>query len=203
MRVVGVAALVAAGVAASGFAIQWAALPDAGQGDVVAARASLWLGRYRETASVLEVDGGRLRGVCYHGWIVGRRDRKHRGTLLRLSDGVTLRALPPHTLLFSGTGLFNGTGLFSGTGPKRPVALLYAAGCTKLLSDHLATLAEFSGHRRARRAVLAGVPVYAVDFPHLTLYVDRTSGKPIGVNAFDIKGRFRFVRVTRTAGRTL
>lgn len=191
MRVVGVAALVAAGVAASGFAIQWAALPSAGKGDVVAARASLWLGRYRETASVLEIDGRRLHGVCYHGWIVGRRDRKHRGTLLRLSDGVVVRALPPHTLLFTGIE------------PKRPVALLYAAGCTKLLSDHLATLAEFSGHRRARRAVLAGVPVYAVDFPHLTLYVDRTSGKPVGLNAFDIKGRFRFVRVTSTAGRTL
>jgi hypothetical protein len=184
MRVVGLAALVAAGVAASGFAIQWAALPDAGKGDVVAARAVVWLGRYRETASRLVVDGRTLRGLCYHGWIRGRR-----GTFLRLSDGASVSDLPPHTLRFRGGR------------PTRPIALLDAAGCTKVLADRLATFAEFHGHTRARHATIDGAGAWAVDFPHLTLYVDRANGRPLGVTSFDIRGRFRFVRITpRTAG---
>ena len=96
--------------------------------------------------------------------------------------------MPPHTLLFTGAK------------PKRPVAVLLAAGCTRVLADRLAELAQFAGDVRARRPTLDGVPVLAVDFPHLTLYVARRTGIPIGVNTFRIDGRFRFVHPTPAAG---
>lgn len=188
MRVVGLAALVAAGVAACAFAVQWAALPDAGNGNVAAARAAVWLGRYRETRAELTLGGRRLGATCYHGWIDGRRGRDRRGTALLLSNGDAIRALPPHSLLFTGIK------------PARPVAALEAAGCTKVLGDRLAELAQFAGTVRARRTRFDGTPALAVAFPHLTLYVARRTDIPVGVDTFRIAGRFRFVRPSPRAG---
>lgn len=181
MRVAGVAATIATVVVVSGFAIQWAALPDAGRGNAISARAALWLTRYRYVDGTLRLGGRTLHTTCFHGWIEGRHGRPTRGTLLRLGTGEVVRDLPPHTILFSGPRL------------RRPVAALESAGCTKVLGDRLAGLAEFGRHVRARRATLGDGPALAIDWPRVTLYVEPGTDVPIGVNAFGIHGRFRLV----------
>jgi hypothetical protein len=181
VRVVGVAVVIAVGVAAGGFALQRLGLPRAGRGDVVAARATVWLGRYREASSTLLIGGRRVHATCVHGWIDGLRGRDTRGTLLRLATGGTIRDLPPHTLVIRGMPV------------RRPVALLQAAGCTKVLADRLATLAQFDGGIRATRIDLDGVRALVVRFPRLTLYVDRGTGRPIGVTNPWLRGTFRLI----------
>jgi|SRR5689334_6396907 hypothetical protein len=181
LRAVALAALVAAGVGAGGFGIQWLALPRAATGDVVAARASKWLGRYREVSSVMVVGRQRVDATCFHGWIDGPRGRDRRGTLLLFTDGASIRDIPPHTLIVRGRL------------PRRPVALLQAAGCTVVLGNRLAELAQFDGGVRADPVHVAGDAALAVHFPRLTLYVDRHSDLPIGVSNPWSHGRFRLV----------
>jgi hypothetical protein len=188
VRVVGVAVVVAVGIAAGGFALQWLGLPHAGRGDVVAARATVWLGRYREASSNLLIDDRRVHATCVRGWIDDGRGRDRRGTLLRLATGGTIRDLPPHTLIVRGVPI------------RRPVALLQAAGCTKVLADRLASLAQFDGGVKALRVRLDGDRAYAVRFPRLTLYVDRSTGRPIGVTNPWLRGTFRLLPLLRLRG---
>jgi hypothetical protein len=185
MRVVGVAAFIASGVMAGGFLVQWLGLPRAGRGDVVAARASVWLSRYREASAALQIGGRRLHATCVRGWIDTPAGRDRRGTLLRLSDGGTIRDFPPHTLIMRGLPI------------RRPVALLQAAGCTRVLADRLAFLAQFDGGVRAVHVDLDGTSALAVRFPQLTLYVDRLTDRPIGVTNPWLHGTFHLVRLLR------
>jgi hypothetical protein len=170
-------------VVACGFGLQWIALPRAGRGDVVAARAAQWLDRYREARSELFVDGRTLHARCFRGWIDGPHGRDVRGTLLAVDNGWTIRDVPPHTLLQRGPLL------------AHPVATLEAAGCTRVLASRLAQLAQFDGGVSARRLRLDGRAALAVDFPHLTLYVDRRSDIPIGISADHVRSRIRLVPV--------
>lgn len=188
VRVVGVAVVIAVGVAAVGFAVQWLGLPRAGRGDVVAAHATVWLGRYREASSNLLIGGRRVHATCVHGWIDTLRGLDRRGTLLRLATGGTIRDFPPHTLIIRGMSI------------RRPVALLQAAGCTRVLGDRLATLAQFDGGVKAIRVHLDGVRAYAVRFPRLTLYVDRSTGRPIGVTNPWLRGTFRLIPLLHLRG---
>lgn len=181
MRTFGIAAAIAAGVVAGGFGLQWIGLPRAGRGDVVAARAALWLARYREASSEVTIGRRHVHATCVRRWVETRSGRLRRGTLLRLETGGTIRDVPPHTLLIDGLTT------------SRPVAMLLAAGCTKVLGDRLATLAQFDGGVRARRVYLGDVNALAVRFPYLTLYVDRASGQPIGVTNPWAQGRFHLV----------
>jgi hypothetical protein len=181
VRAVGVAAAIAVSVVAGGFGLQWIGLPRAGRGDVVAARATVWLGRYREASSNLLIGGRRVHATCVRGWIDDVRGRDRRGTLLRLADGGTIRDFPPHTMVIRGMQT------------RRPVALLQAAGCTKVLADRLAGLAQFVGGVKAVRVDLDGVRAYAVRFPRLTLYVARNSDRPIGVTNPWLHGMFRLI----------
>ena len=188
MRVVGVAVVIAVGVVAGGFGLQWLGLPRAGAGDVVAARATAWLGRYRETSSTLLIDGRRMHATCVHGWIDTLTGLDRRGTLLRLAAGGTIRDFPPHTLIIRGVPI------------RQPVALLQAAGCTKVLADRLATLSQFDGGVKAVGVRLDGVQAYAVRFPRLTLYVDRGTGRPIGVTNPWLRGTFRLIPLFHLRG---
>lgn len=180
MRVVGVATLIAVCVAGCGLALQLVALPRPGKGDVAAARALTWLSRYRESRSQVAVGGRWERGVCLHGWL-----GKRRGTLLRVSNGAVIEDLPPHTLDIDGSIV------------RRPVALLQAAGCTKVLADRLATDAEFVGGVRARPVHVNGAAAFAIHFPRLVLYVSRRSGRPLGVRTPWAHGVFRLVAAAR------
>ena len=188
LRAVGLAALVVVGIGAAGFVVQWIGLPRPGSGDVVAARASRWLGRYREVSSEMLVGRQRVGATCFHGWIDGPRGLDRRGTLLRFADGATIRDIPPHTLVIHGLL------------PRRPVALLQAAGCTAVLGRRLGQLAQFDGGVRADPVRLAGDPAFAVHFPRLTLYVDRRTDRPVAVSNPWSRGRFRLVPVPRSAG---
>jgi hypothetical protein len=181
MRVVGLAALVAAGVLACGFLAQWTALPRAAAGDVAAARAALWLSRYREVKSELAIGHRVVDATCVHGWIDGPHDLDRRGTLLSLGDGATIRDLPPHTLLFHRVS------------PGHAVALLETAGCTKVLAARLAELAQFDGGIQAHRLMFDGQPALAVRFPHLTLYVNRRTDLPLAVRSGRLHSRLRLV----------
>lgn len=183
MRILGVAAAIAAGVVAGGFGLQWIGLPRAGRGDVVAARASVWLHRYREASSELRIDGRRVHATCVRRWVDTPSGVERRGTLLRLATGGTIRAVPPRTLIIRGLTT------------RRPVATLLAAGCTTVLGDRLASLAQFDGGVRAARMHLGDVSALVVRFPYLTLYVDRSSGRPIGVSNPWTQGRFRLIPV--------
>jgi hypothetical protein len=188
VRVVGVAAVMAVGVVVGGFALQWLGLPRAGGGDVVAARATLWLGRYRETSSNLLIGDRHVHATCVRGWIDDLRGRDRRGTLLRLATGGTIRDFPPHTLVVRGVPV------------RQPVALLQAAGCTKVLADRLATLSQFDGGVRATRIDLNGVRALVVRFPRLTLYVNRSTGRPIGVSNPWLHGTFRLIPLLHPRG---
>jgi hypothetical protein len=188
LRAVALAALVTAGVGAGGFGIQYLALPHAGTGDLVAARASRWLGRYREASSVVLLGRQWVDATCFHGWIDGPRGRDRRGTLLVLAGGASIRDIPPHTLIVRGRLL------------RRPVALLQAAGCTIVLANRLAELAQFVGGVRADPVHVAGDAAFAVHFPRLTLYVDRRTDRPIGVSNPWGRGRFRLVSAVGAAG---
>jgi hypothetical protein len=181
MRAVGVAALVAAGVVTGCLALLWVGMPRAGAGNVVAAQASKILSEYRETAARIWVGRGWKHATCYHGWV-----GDHRGTLLRLSNGASILDIPPHRLAVVGVLR------------PRPVAFLQAAGCTAVLANRIAGLAEFSLPVRARAARIAGVRVYVVHFPHLTLFVNRRTHVPVGVSNRWTVGTFRMVRVQRS-----
>ena len=188
MRVLGVAASIAAVVVAGGFALQWLGLPRAGPGDVVAARATLWLSRYRETSSELLIGDRHMHATCVHGWIDTPSGLDRRGTLLRLANGATIRDLPPHTLVLQGPSI------------TRPVATLEAAGCTKVLGDRLASLAQFDGGVRAQRVRVDGVSAFAVRFPRLTLYVERSTDRPIGVTSPWLRGTFHLIPLLHVHG---
>jgi hypothetical protein len=186
MRAVGVAALVAAGVVTGCLSLLWLGMPRAGTGNVVAAQASKVLSEYRETAASVWVGARRLHATCYHGWIDAPNGRDHRGTLLRLSNGASILDIPPHRLVVVGSLR------------PRPVAYLQAAGCTAVLSNRIAGLAEFSLPVRARAARIAGDRVYVVHFPHLTLFVNRRTRVPVAVSNRWTFGTFRIVRIDRS-----
>ena len=181
MRVLGVAAIIAAGVVAGAFLLQGLGLPLAGRGDVAAARASVWLDRYRESSGELTIGGRRVHATCVRGWIDAPTGADRRGTLLRLANGATIRDFPPHTLIMRGVPV------------RRPVALLQAAGCTRVLADRLAELAQFDGGVRAVGVHVDGASAIAVRFPRLTLFVDRRTDRPIGVTNPWLQGTFHLI----------
>ena len=184
MRAVGLAAIVAAGVAAGGFGLLQVALPRAGSGDVAAAKAARGLSHYHEAVGEISVGRRNVRATCYHGWIDGLGGRDRRGTLLQLSNGATIRDIPPHTLVSQGPVVTH-----------RLVALLQAAGCTKVLGDRLAELAQFDGGVGARHVHVNGDGALAIRFPRLTVLVDARTGRPLGVDEPTARGIIRLVRV--------
>jgi hypothetical protein len=74
---------------------------------------------------------------------------------------------------------------------------LQAAGCTRVLADRLAALAEFDGGVRAVRVRLDGASALAVRFPRLTLYVARRTGRPIAVSNPWLRGTFHLIPLVR------
>jgi hypothetical protein len=180
MRVVGVAALIAAGVVACGYAMQRVALPLPGRGDVLAVRATTWLLRYRSTRAEVAAGGRWLNATCWHEWL-GR----HRVTYLTLSNGTVIEDRPPRAPDVDGRQL------------RRPVALLQAAGCPRVLANRLAVDAE-SGHPAPIRLVhILGEAALAVRFPQLTVYVSKRSGRPLGVRTPWVHSVFRLVPLAR------
>ncbi len=174
-----------------GFGLQAAGLRRTPQANVVAARAATWMLRYRFATSTLHLGGRVVHGRCFHGWIEGRHDRRARGTILVLDDGASIRAIDPSTLL--------------SLGPRRllPVSALELAGCTKVLGDRVAALAEFDSQVHLRRTSILGRPVFALHFQQLTLLVSAKTDRPLGVSLGGIASAIQLSPITPVAAHAL
>jgi hypothetical protein len=148
----------AAGVAASGWALQAAALPPPTPAARVAADASVWLHEYRLVVDVFHVDHGRIKGACLRGWFRTPHHGKRRGSLLSLRSG------PRHH--------------------RRLDRLLASAGCSGKLAPRLAAAAQSGSDIDASRAYAANQPAIELKlkrFRHerLTLYVSPRTYRPL------------------------
>jgi hypothetical protein len=126
-----------------------------------------------------------------HGWIEGRYERPARGTILVLDNGASVRTIDPNTLLSQG--------------PRRllPVSALELAGCTQVLGDRIATLAQFDGNVHLRRTSLLGQPALAVHFQRLTLLVSPKTDRPLGVTLAGAASTIRLSPLTPLAALVL
>ena len=167
-----------------GFGLQAAGLRRTPQANVVASRAATWMLRYRFVTSTFHLGNRVVHGRCFHGWIEGRHERPARGTILVLDNGASVRAIDPSTLL--------------ARGPSRllPVSALELAGCTQVLGDRIAALAQFDNHVRLHRTSILGQPVFALHFKRLTLFVSAKTDRPLGVTLGDVASTIRLSRVT-------
>ncbi len=169
MRTAAVAALIAFVVAATGFSLQAAGLRRTPQANAVAARAATLLLRYRFATSTFHVAGRTVRGHCLHGWFEGLNDRPARGTILVLDNGGTVRAADSHPLRAQGWARL------------LPMPTLELAGCTQVLGDQIAALAQFDDHIGLARTAVFGRPALAGRFARLSLLVAPTTDRPLGV----------------------
>jgi len=191
VRTAAVAALIAFSVAATGFGLQAAGLRRTPHANLVAARAATVLLRYRFATSTLRLGDRVVHGRCFHGWIEGHDERPARGTILVLDNGASVRTIDPNTLIAQG--------------PRRllPVSALELAGCTQVLGDRIATLAQFDGHVRLRRTSLLGRPALALHFQRLTLLVSAKTDRPLGVTLGGVASTIRLSPLTPLAAQAL
>jgi hypothetical protein len=185
---VGMAGAVVVAVVGAGFLLQRVALKEPPHASDAALRAAAWLERYRLVDSTFSIGGGpTVHGQCLQDWIVTGGDRR-RGAVLRLDDGVTVLAVPPHTLTVSG-----------GTAAERavsPLVLLELGGCPRVLARRVQTLAQ----QRSGLALQHGSLVFDLKATHVTMALDPRSGIPtglrIGTRSISGTSQIRFARVT-------
>lgn len=166
----------AAGVAASGWALQAAALPPPTPAARVAADASAWLHAYRLSVDTFHFDHRRIGGACLRGWFGHAHGRRVRASLLSLRPGGVLRASDGRHLRIS----------FVRGHPDRllPARLAATAGCTAELAAAVAVAAQEGVHLTAERAYAANRPAVALALPRhidkaLTLYVAPRTDQPL------------------------
>jgi hypothetical protein len=191
VRTAAVAALITFSVAAMGFGLQVAGLRRSPQANIVAARAATLMLRYGFATSTLRLGDRVVHGRCVHGWIEGRYERPAHGTILVLDNGASVRTIDPNTLLSQG--------------PRRllPVSALELAGCTQVLGDRIAALAQFDGDVHLRRTSLLGRPALAVHFQRLTLLVSPKTDRPLGVTLAGAASTIRLSPLTPLAAQVL
>ena len=185
---VGVAGAVVAAVLGAGFLLQRVALKEPPHASNTALRAAAWLERYRLVESTVSIDGApAVHGRCIQDWFV-EGGRRRRGALLRLGDGVTVLAVPPHTLRITG-----------GTAAERaasPLVLMELAGCPRVLARRVQTLAQ------QRHGLTLGRDSLAFDLKatRVTMAVDPRSGAPTGIDVSwrgsHGSSRIRFARLS-------
>jgi hypothetical protein len=163
----------AAGVTASGWALQAGALPPPTPAARVAAEASAWFHEYRLVVDVFHVDHRRTSGACLRGWY-GRADgHKVRASLLALGSGSVVRISRQRVSPVQGR-------------PSRIVPSLLAAeaGCSRLLAGALAAAAQGGTHLTVSRSDAANRAAIALKLSRgkerrLTLYVSPRSYRPL------------------------
>jgi hypothetical protein len=182
---VAVALAGAAGVTASGWALQAAALPPPKPAARVAADASLWFHDYRLAVDVFHFDHRRVEGACVRGWIL--RDggkKKVRASALSFTTGRVLRVSGDgHTTVVEARG----------RRLSPPGRLAAEAGCSRLLAGTLAAAAQSGGHLTTERAYAASRPAIALELERgreerLTLYLSPRTDQPL-VAFVDLDGR--------------
>lgn len=164
----------AAGVTASGWALQAAALPPPTPAAQVAADASAWFHEYRLLVDVFHFHHRRTKGACLRGWFPGALGSKDRASLLSLESGSVFRESKRHPVR-----LVRGH-----PGRRLPGALAIAAGCSGALAPTLATAAQSGTHLRVERSYAANRPAIALEVSRsnderLTLYVSPETYRPL------------------------
>lgn len=187
----------AAGVLASGWALQAAALPPPRPAARIAADASTWFHDYGLTVDVFHFDHRRVKGACVRSW-AWRRDRAKVGaSVLSFVGGPTLR--------FSGRSFVSVLAGRRGR-PFPPGLLAVDAGCSRVLARTLAAVAQNGGHLTTERGYAANRPAVALTLQRgkeerLTLYVEPRTDRPlVAVLDYDrreITARIFLQRATR------
>ena len=191
MRTAAVAALTVAAVGVTGFSLQAAGLRSAPAANSAAARAATWMLRYRLAASTFQVGSRTVHGLCFHGWFEGLHERPAHGTILVLDNGASIRLIEQKTLLAQGRyGLL-------------PRAALSLAGCTRVLGDEIAGLAEFGSGLRLQTTLLHGQRALAIRFKRMTLLVSPKTDRPLGVSLAKGASTIRLSQVTARIARAL
>jgi hypothetical protein len=166
----------AAAVAASGWALQAAALPPPAHAERVAADASAWLHDYRLVVDVFHVDHRRVKGACLRGWFPNPRGQKTQASLLSFRSGPVLRLSGRRRVV-----------LWAGKRDRHlHVRLLALAGCSGKLSRVLAAAAQSGGDLSTERSFAANQPAIALKLDrgkreHLTVYVSPSTFRPLVV----------------------
>jgi hypothetical protein len=180
---VAIAVVGAAGVAASGWALQAAALPPPKPAARVAADASVWFHEYRLTVDVFHFDHRRVEGACVRGWQRPRNGTKIRGSLLSLRAGPILRV----------SGKRHVSVVVARRGRFPPGPLAATASCSHTLAATLAAAAQGAGHITMERAYAVNHPAIALELQlsreeRLTLFVSPETARPL-VAFVDLDGQ--------------
>lgn len=173
-----VALLVAAAVAAAGYGWQKVTLRAPSASDLAAARIEFALLHYRYVRSTVHVTGEPTRTAeCLEGWEPGANGRPAgQGARVLFSDGERV--------------ILGDRRVARLTKPKHPTSLapvaeVELAGCTRLLSNHIAAKLVSHVRPQAVATTFDGKPVLSVHVRtrrgRFDLYVDRTSLVPVGV----------------------
>jgi hypothetical protein len=184
----GTAGAVVTAVLGAGFLLQRAALKEPPHASVAALRAAAWLERYRLVDSTVSIGNGpAVHGRCLQDWFY-EAGRRRRGAMLRLDNGVTVLAVPPHTLTITG-----------GTAAERaisPLVLMELAGCPRVLARRVQTLAQERRGLTLRNGSLA----FDLKATRVTMALDPATGAPTGVHIAtrSVAGtsQLRFAKVT-------
>lgn len=174
----------AAGVAASGWALQAAALPRPKPAARVAADASVWFHEYRLVVGIFHFHHQRLEGACVRGWERGRNGSKLRTSLVSFRAGPILRV----------SGKRHVSVVEARRRRRFPPGLLAAdVGCSRMLARTIAAAAQGSGRLTMERAYAANRPAIALEVQRgreerMTLFVSPATYRPL-VAFVDLDGR--------------
>jgi len=196
---VAVAVAGAAGVIASGWALQAAALPSSKPAAEVATDASVWFHDYRLAIDVFHFHHRRVEGACVRTWDRRRDGGKVRSSLLSFESGPILRVSGKrHVSREAGRRL-----------RAFPPALLAAdAGCSRQLSGALTAAAQNGARITTERSYAANRPAVALEIQlsrerRLTVFVSPRTDRPlvafVALDRRHINARIYLQRVTRRA----
>lgn len=178
----------AAGVAASGWALQAAALPPPTPATRVAADASAWFHDYRLVVDVFHAGHRRIKGACLRGWFPRPHKPKARASMLSLAPGSILR-VPERRHPWLAASRRN----------HQPGRMLALVGCSGELATVVAAAAQSGAHLTTERGYAANQPAVALELRHgknarLTLYVSPRTYRPL-VAFVDLDGRTATARL--------
>ncbi len=165
----------AAGVTATGWALQAAALPPPTPAARMAADASVWLHEHRLVIDVFHTGHRRQTAACLRGWFATPHGVVVRGSLLGVGGGPVLRVAADSRRVAVVRGRVR---------RRLPARLAVTAGCSGELAPLLARAAQSGGHLRAVRAFAAGRATVALQLmpsegERLTLDVSPRTFQPL------------------------